>query len=101
VRDGPHVQVLPVATLDYIEAQDDYIALHAGGRSYLKQQTIAAIEALLDPSRFVRIHRCYVLNVDRLSRIELMAKDSRVAILRDGTQLPLSRAGHARLRSML
>jgi len=101
VRDGPHVQVLPVATLDYIEAQDDYVALHAGGRSYLKQQTIAAIEALLDPSRFVRIHRCYVLNVDRLSRIELMAKDSRVAILRDGTQLPLSRAGHARLRSML
>jgi len=101
VRDGPNVQVLAIGTIDYIEAQDDYIAVHAGGRQHLKQQTIAAIEAQLDASRFVRIHRSFVLNVDRLSRIELVAKDSRVAILRDGTRLPLSRTGHARLRSML
>lgn len=101
VRDGPRVHVIPVETIDYIEAQDDYISVHAAGRGHLKQQTIGAIEALLDPSRFVRIHRSYLLNVDRLARIELVGKDSRIAILRDGTRLPLSRSGHARLRSLL
>jgi two-component system, LytTR family, response regulator len=101
VRDGPHVHVIPVETIDYIEAQDDYIAVHSAGKSHLKQQTIAAVEERLDPSRFIRIHRSYIVNLDRLARIELIAKDSRVVILEDGTQLPLSRAGHSRLRAML
>ena len=101
VRDGPQVHVLPVETIDYIEAQDDYIAVHSAGRSHLKQQTIAAVEQRLDSSRFVRIHRSYLLNLDRLAKIELIAKDSRIVILRDGTRLPLSRAGHTRLRAML
>ena len=101
VREGARVHVLPVETVDYIEAQDDYVAVHAGGRSHLKQQTLGSLEDRLDPSRFIRIHRSYLLNLDRLSRIELMAKDSRVAILKDGTQLPLSRAGHARLLALL
>ncbi len=55
----------------------------------------------LDPTRFVRIHRSYLLNVDRLERLELYAKDSRVGILRDGTRLPVSRAGYARLKQLL
>ena len=101
VRDGSQVHVLPVETIDYIEAQDDYIAVHAAGRTHLKQQTIASLEALLDPSRFVRIHRSYILNLDRLAQIELMTKDSRIVILRNGTRLPLSRAGHARLQALL
>ena len=101
VRDGAQVHVLPADAIDYVEAQDDYIAVHAGGRSHLKQQTIAAIEGCLDPARFIRIHRSYLLNVDRLKSIELYAKDSRIAILRDGTRLPLSRAGHARLKGLL
>jgi two-component system LytT family response regulator len=68
---------------------------------FLKPQPLAELAAGLDPARFVRIHRSYVLNVDRLARLELYAKDSRVAILKDGKQLPVSRAGHARLRELL
>jgi two-component system LytT family response regulator len=101
VRDGPNVQVIPIDAVDYIEAQDDYIAVHAAGKSHLKAQPIGRIETTLDPARFVRIHRSYILNLDRLARIELYAKDSRMAILRDGAQLPLSRAGHARLKDLL
>jgi two-component system LytT family response regulator len=101
VKDGSRVHVIPVERIDYIEAQDDYIALCAGGRRHLKAQAIAALEADLDPSRFLRIHRSYILNLDRLSRIELVAKDRHIAILADGTRLPLSRAGHARLRDRL
>jgi len=101
IRDEAKVEVLPVDTVDSIEARDDYIAVRAGGKSYLKQQTLAEIETVLDPSRFVRIHRSTILNVDRLARIELYAKDSRIAILKDGTKLPVSRSGYARLRELL
>jgi two-component system LytT family response regulator len=101
IRDGAKVHVIPVEAVDYVEAQDDYLAVHVPGKSHLKQQTIGDLEAALDPARFVRIHRSCILNLDRLDRIELYAKDSRIAILKDGTRLPLSRAGHQRLKELL
>ena len=101
VRDGARVHVIPVDRLDYVEAQDDYVCLHAEGKRLLKEQTMAEIEAVLDPARFVRIHRSYILNIERLTRVEPYGKDSRVAILADGTRLPVSRAGYARLNDLL
>ena len=101
VRDGTRVTLIPVAKLDYAEAQDDYVALSSQGKKHLKQQTIASLEASLDPSRFVRIHRSYIVNLERVTKIEPYAKDSRLAILADGTQLPVSRAGYARLKALL
>lgn len=101
VRDGARVHVIPAADIDYVEAQDDYVAVRSRGRSHLKPQAIGDLETLLDPRQFVRIHRSYILNLDRLDRIELYAKDSRVAILKDGSRLPLSRAGHQKLRALL
>lgn len=97
VKDGTKVHVIPLDKLDYAEAQDDYIALHSGGKSYLKQQTIAALEQSLDPVRFVRIHRSAIVNLERVSRIEPYGKESRIAILADGARLPVSRTGYARL----
>jgi two-component system LytT family response regulator len=101
IRDGANVHVLPVDTIDYVEAQDDYVAFKSAGKQYLKDQTLAAVESSLDPGRFVRVHRSFVLNVDRIAKVELYAKDSRMAILRDGTRLPVSRAGYARLQQLL
>ena len=101
IRDGSQVHVLPVDGVDYVEAQDDYVCFKSGGKDYLKDQTMAAVEAAMDPARFVRIHRSYLLNIERIARVELYAKDSRVAILRDGRRLPVSRAGYARLAKLL
>ena len=101
IRDGTRVTLIPVAKLDYAEAQDDYVALASQGAKHLKQQTIASLEAALDPARFVRIHRSYIVNFERVTRIEPYGKDSRLAILTDGTRLPVSRAGYARLKSLL
>ena len=101
IRDGPQVHVVAVGKVDYVEAQDDYVALHTGGKSLLKEQTLGDLERQLDPRRFVRIHRSYLLNIERLARVELYAKDSRVAILTDGTKLPVSRAGYQRLQQLL
>lgn len=101
VKDGTRVTLIPIAKLDYVEAQDDYVALASQGKKHLKQQTIASLEACLDPNRFVRIHRSYMANLERVVRIEPYGKDSRLAILSDGTRLPVSRAGYARLQSLL
>jgi len=97
VKDGTRVHIIPLDKLDYVEAQDDYVALHSGGKSYLKQQPIAGLEATLDGTRFVRIHRSAIVNLERIARIEPYAKESRIAILTDGTRLPVSRSGYARL----
>ena len=101
VRDGTRVFIIPIAKLDYAEAQDDYIALCSESKKHLKQQTISSLESALDPSRFLRIHRSYIVNLERVARIEPYGKDSHVAVLHNGTQLPVSRAGYARLREFL
>jgi two-component system LytT family response regulator len=97
VKDGTRVHVIPLGKLDYVEAQDDYVALHSEGKSYLKQQGMASVEAALDPAGFVRIHRSAIVNLERVARIEPYGKESRIAILTDGTRLPVSRSGYARL----
>ena len=101
IRDRSDVHVIPVAKIDYIESQDDYVQLKVGDRQLLKEQTLTELEQLLDPRRFVRIHRRYLLNVARLARIEQAVTESRVAILQDGTELPISRSGYAKLREIL
>jgi two-component system LytT family response regulator len=101
VREGPNVHVIPVEALEVVEARDDYVCLRARGREYRKQQTLGELAAQLDPAKFVRVHRSFIVNVDRVTRLERYAKDSRLAVLKDGTKLPVSRAGYARLRDKL
>jgi two-component system LytT family response regulator len=101
IRNGPKVHVIGVDQIDYVKAEDDYVGIVVGGKSHLKHQTLSTIETELDPNRFVRIHRSTLLNIDRLERIELYAKDSYEAILRDGTRLPISRAGYSRLQELV
>jgi two-component system LytT family response regulator len=101
VRQGPRVHVIPVDRLDYAEAQDDYVSLRSEGKSYLKQQTLSDLEASLDKARFVRIHRSYLLNLDRLARIETEGGEPKGVVLADGSRLPLSRSGYTRLKALL
>jgi len=69
----------------------------SAGKNYRKQQPIASLEALLDPSRFVRLHRAVIVNLERVARSEPYGKESRLAILFDGARRPVGRAGYARL----
>jgi two-component system LytT family response regulator len=101
VKDGPHIRVIPVENLDFAEAQDDSVCLKTEGKKYRKAQTLASLSESLDPALFLRVHRSYVINLDRLQRVELYAKNSHVAILADGSRVPVSREGHARLREVL
>jgi two-component system LytT family response regulator len=101
VRDGTSLHVVPVSHLDYAEAQDDYVALHARGKTHLKQQTISNLESSLDPNRFVRTHRSFLVNLERIARVEPYTKDIRIAILTDGTKIPVSRSGYLRLKELI
>jgi two-component system LytT family response regulator len=101
VKDGTKVTLVPTAKLDYVEALDDYVSLVTEGKKLLKQQTISSLEAALDPAVFVRIHRSFVVNFERVSRIEPYGKESKVAVLGNGVKLPVSRAGYERLRKVM
>ncbi len=101
IRDRADVHIIPVDQVDYIEAQDDYVAVSAGGKSRLKEQTLTDLEQTLDPTCFVRIHRLFLMQVDRLARIETTATNSRIAVLTDGSCLPISRSGYRRLSDLI
>lgn len=101
IKDGQQIRIIPTKAIDYVEAQDDYVCVVAEGKRLLKQTTLTALEEELDPMQFIRVHRSFLLNLERLSRIELYAKDSRVAILKDGSRIPISRSGYTKLKQHL
>lgn len=101
VKDGATVTVLPVETIDFVKAEDDYVLLSVAGRGHLKQQTLASLEEQLPKERFVRIHRSYLLNLERLKKVEAKETGAAEAVLADGTRLPVSRAGAQRLNDAL
>lgn len=101
VKDGTKVHVIPAGRLDYAEAQDDYVALRSEGKLWLKQQTIASLEAALDPKRFVRVHRSYLVNLERITRLEPNTKDTWLAVLTDGSKIPVSRAGYTKFNALI
>jgi two-component system LytT family response regulator len=101
VRDGARVHVVPAASIDWIEAQDDYVQISAGGRTHLKNGRMAELEEGLDAGAFLRVHRSYIVNVAAIERIEAPTKDSWCAVLKDGKRVPVSRSGYAKLREAM
>jgi len=101
VRDGARVHVVPAASIDWIEAQDDYVLISASGQTHLKNGRMAELEQGLDPAAFLRVHRSFIVNLGAIARIEAPSKDSWCALLRDGKRVPVSRSGYARLRELM
>ena len=97
VREGTRVTLLPVETIDWVGAEGDYVRIGSGGRSHLKLQALADLAARLPADRFVRVHRSWVVNLARLAVLE----EGRTAVMADGTRVPVSRAGAARLKELL
>jgi len=101
VRNGTRITIIPAAQIDFIEAQDDYVAVHAGGKKYLKQLTMKYLEDALPSHDFVRVHRSYLVAVQTINRLEAYSKDSYIAILKSGEKIPVSRNGYSLLRERL
>lgn len=101
IRDGARVQVVPVASIDYIEAQDDYVAVVAAGRQWLKSQRLAELETQLDPQAFLRVHRSYIVRIAAIARIEPAGRDRHCAVLHSGVKVPISRSGYPKVRELI
>jgi two-component system LytT family response regulator len=90
VKLGNRTSVIPAAEVDWIEAQDYYVTLHAGGACHLHRRAIRSLEEELDPLAFVRIDRSAIVNLARVRT--LRRRDGRwTVLLADGTELPVSR----------
>jgi two-component system, LytTR family, response regulator len=101
IRDGAEIVIVQVSAIDYVRGQDDYVEVFHDGRSTLTQQTLQSLEQSLDPRKFARVHRSYLLNLSRVARIEPWGHGSKLVVLHDGRTVPVSRSGEARLRAAL
>ncbi len=101
IRDRGQTHLVPVDLIDYVEAQDDYIVVHAEGKTWMKTQSLTDLEAQLDGARFVRVHRSYLVNVESVQSMGRISKDVQSVVLKDGTALPVSRAGLERLKAAM
>jgi two-component system, LytTR family, response regulator len=92
--------VIPVGEIEYIEADDVYVVVHAGGRRHLVREALDRLEQRLDPARFTRIHRRYIVAVARATTLR-RAGSSWEVVLRSGAVLPVSRRRHAAIKEVL
>lgn len=101
VKSGGEIFYLKPDEIDWIEAEGDYMKFHTAGKSLLMRETMARLEARLDGRRFVRIHRSVIVNIDRVRKLAPSFAGDHTVVLRDGTQLRLSRSYHDRLTEQL
>lgn len=91
IRSNGRVILLRAEEIDWMESAGNYVSLHAGKKSHLIRETLSGLEERLDPRRFVRIHRCTIVNIDRVQELQTYFHGEYKVILQDGTQLTLSR----------
>lgn len=101
VRSGPRIRLVPVDEVDYFRAEDNYVRLCVGERSHLVRETLAGLEARLDPARFLRIHRSLIVNRSRIREVEPLFAGEYVVTLADGTRLTSGRSFRDRIRDAL
>ncbi|WP_339752886.1 LytTR family DNA-binding domain-containing protein [Algoriphagus aquimarinus] len=101
VRVKNEIKIIPTHEVTFFEAEDDYIAIHTPSGKYLKKMTMKSLEEALDPAKFVRVHRSYLINLNEITKIEPYERDNYLVLLRGGEKVPVSKTGYARLRQVL
>jgi two-component system LytT family response regulator len=101
VRSDGRLYFVRIDDIDWVEAAGNYVKLHVGRDTHLMRETMAGIEKLLDPTRFLRIHRSAIVNLDRVREMQPWFSGEYTVILRDGTQLRLSRVYRDRLETWM
>jgi two-component system LytT family response regulator len=101
LKDGARSMFLREDEIDWIEAQDYYVEIHAGGAAHLHREPLRDLEARLDPERFVRIHRSAIVQIDRIRQLQALPSGDAAVVLRDGTELRVSRSRRDAIRAIL
>src|SRR6188768_608940 len=97
VKEGGNIRIIPVHEIQYIEAYDDYVKIFTQKEMFLKKKTMNFYEQSLDASQFVRVHRSYMINLQQLTKIEPLEKETYLALLKSGVKVPLSKSGYSKL----
>ena len=100
IKKNNKIVIIPVDTIKYIEAQDDYVNIVTHEGSYLKQNRMKYYEEHL-PDSFIRIHRSYISNINEIKEIALLEKDNHIVILKSGEKLSVSKSGYKRLKEVI
>lgn len=101
VKTGSKVKIIPAHEILYLEADDDFVKIFTAEGSFLKNKTMSFYEQSLDATQFVRVHRSYIVQINQITKIEPYQKETHLAILRDGKQIPVSKTGYAKLKIIL
>jgi two-component system LytT family response regulator len=101
VKTGSKVKIIPVHEIQYLEADDDFVKIVTAEGSFLKNKTMSFYEQTLDAQQFVRVHRSYILHISQITKIEPYQKETHLAILRNGQQIPVSKTGYSKLKTIL
>jgi two-component system LytT family response regulator len=101
VKTGGKIKIIPMEDIHYFEAADDYVKIHTHNGAFLKNRTMGFFEKVLDPIRFVRTHRSYIINIQQVTRIDPYEKDGHLCVLSSGAHVPVSKAGYVKLRAVL
>lgn len=99
VKSGSRSIFLRKGSIEWAEAQGDYVKLHIGKESHLLRETMNALSDRLDPGRFVRIHRSRIVNVDYIREIRPLWGGDCTVLMRDGAELTMSRTYRASFQS--
>lgn len=95
------IKIIPVADLNYIEASSDFVKIYTKEGMFLKSKTMNYFENCLDSTKFVRVHRSYILNIEQVTRLEQYEKDNYIAILKDNQKVPISKTGYQKLKEVI
>lgn len=101
IKSGGRIFFLPVDEIDWVEAADNYVCIHAGSERHLMRETLQGLEGRLDPARFLRIHRSAIVNIDRVRELQPLFHGDYSVLLSDGTELTLSRSYRDKLGESL
>jgi two-component system LytT family response regulator len=101
VRTPGHVAIVRTEEIDWIEAADNYVCIHCGAETHVLRETMNMIEARLSDTQFQRVHRSTIVNVDRIKELQPWFRGDYRILLRNGTQLTLSRKYREKLESTL
>ena len=101
VRVKNEIKIIQTQEVRYFEAEDDYISIHTQEGKFLKKMTMKQLEESLDPEKFARVHRSFLVNLQEVAGLEPYEKESFLLRLRSGQKIPVSKAGYARLRQVL
>jgi two-component system LytT family response regulator len=101
VRVKNEIKIIQTQEVRYFEAEDDYISIHTQEGKFLKKMTMKQLEESLDPEKFTRVHRSFLVNLQEVAGLEPYEKESYLLRLRSGQKIPVSKSGYARLRQVL